>query len=112
MFITVSSDRKLDPTDAEFVDVIHTDVLGRGMLRAMGHVDFYPNIGPHQPGCQEANMEGESFKLFKCLNKKFEFDFVKMFSKHLSKNLKQPLNNFSIAREKGFFKIIGQQNNF
>ncbi|KNC28693.1 hypothetical protein FF38_09439 [Lucilia cuprina] len=57
MFITVGSDRKLDPTDAEFVDVIHTDVLGRGMLRTMGHVDFYPNIGPYQPGCQEENME-------------------------------------------------------
>ncbi|XP_073822450.1 pancreatic triacylglycerol lipase-like [Musca autumnalis] len=57
MFITVGSDRKLDATDAEFVDVIHTDVLGRGMLRTVGHVDFYPNIGPYQPGCQTDNME-------------------------------------------------------
>ncbi|KAM7351880.1 pancreatic triacylglycerol lipase-like [Cochliomyia hominivorax] len=58
MFITVGSDRKLDPTDADFVDVIHTDVLGRGMLRSMGHVDFYPNIGLYQPGCQE--VDGDS----------------------------------------------------
>ncbi|XP_037958801.1 pancreatic triacylglycerol lipase [Teleopsis dalmanni] len=58
MFITVGSDRKLDPTDADFVDVIHTDVLGRGMLRSMGHADFYPNIGLYQPGCQEDNNPG------------------------------------------------------
>lgn len=59
MFITVGSDRKLDPTDAQFVDIIHTDVLGRGMLRSMGHVDFYPNIGPTQPGCQLENGDGK-----------------------------------------------------
>uniref|UniRef100_A0A1I8PI98 Lipase domain-containing protein n=2 Tax=Stomoxys calcitrans TaxID=35570 RepID=A0A1I8PI98_STOCA len=57
MFITVGSERKLDATDAEFVDVIHTDVLGRGMLRSMGHVDFYPNMGPYQPGCRTDNMD-------------------------------------------------------
>lgn len=58
MFITAGSNKKLDPEDAEFVDVIHTDVLGRGMLRSMGHVDFYPNIGPYQPGCQEELKDG------------------------------------------------------
>ncbi|BFF94794.1 pancreatic triacylglycerol lipase [Drosophila madeirensis] len=55
LFILGSDARRLDAGDAEFVDVIHTDVLGRGMLRAMGHVDFYPNFGPQQPGCMEEN---------------------------------------------------------
>ncbi|KAH8376988.1 hypothetical protein KR093_002551 [Drosophila rubida] len=53
LFILGSDQRRLDAGDAEFVDVIHTDTLGRGMLRSMGHVDFYPNFGALQPGCLE-----------------------------------------------------------
>jgi hypothetical protein len=63
----------LDPTDALFVDVIHTDgahnlLLGLGKnhfhfniehsrspspgtLQRMGHIDFYPNGGYDQPNC-------------------------------------------------------------
>ncbi|CAM4982006.1 unnamed protein product [Rotaria socialis] len=47
---------RLDPTDALFIDVIHTDgahnlLLGLGTLQRMGHADFYPNGGMDQPGC-------------------------------------------------------------
>lgn len=44
-------------TDAEFVDVIHTDgqpffpSLGFGMKESCGHVDIFPNGGKFQPGC-------------------------------------------------------------
>ncbi|KAK7861911.1 hypothetical protein R5R35_010809 [Gryllus longicercus] len=47
---------RLDPSDANFVDVIHTDgksifLLGYGMSQPCGHLDFYPNNGKEQPGC-------------------------------------------------------------
>ncbi|KAL7736975.1 hypothetical protein ACLKA6_008834 [Drosophila palustris] len=47
-----SSNRRLGPSDARFVDVIHTDGGILGNPTAMGHADFYPNGGrPLQPGC-------------------------------------------------------------
>ncbi|XP_060072744.1 pancreatic lipase-related protein 2-like [Ylistrum balloti] len=54
-----SADRRLDQTDATLVDIIHTDgskfklLSGYGLLSPIGHMDFYPNRGQHQPGCDE-----------------------------------------------------------
>ncbi|KAF8786114.1 inactive pancreatic lipase-related protein 1-like [Argiope bruennichi] len=53
---------RLDPTDAIFVDVIHTnaaDIIfsGLGTTDAVGHMDFYPNGGSKQPGCDNAKGE-------------------------------------------------------
>ena len=41
-------DLRLDTTDAQFVDIIHTE--GRFTV-PIGHVDFFPNGGLVQPGC-------------------------------------------------------------
>ncbi|KAI8494199.1 hypothetical protein Bbelb_279590 [Branchiostoma belcheri] len=47
---------RIDPTDAAFVDIIHTDgssilTLGLGLDQPVGDVDFYPEGGARQPGC-------------------------------------------------------------
>lgn len=46
----------VDKSDAEFVDVMHTNggelLQSRfGMIRPCGHIDFYVNGGVFQPGC-------------------------------------------------------------
>jgi len=45
----------LSNTSADCVDVIHTTsysgTFGFGILKPLGHVDFYPNCGQVQPGC-------------------------------------------------------------
>ncbi|CAB4012501.1 pancreatic lipase-related 2-like, partial [Paramuricea clavata] len=56
---------RLDRGDAKLVDVIHTDIritsLGIvgsfGISRSIGHVDFYPNGGYHQPGCRDFTID-------------------------------------------------------
>lgn len=40
---------RLAATDAEFVDVIHTNAGMYGMTSPVGHVDFFPNGGEQQP---------------------------------------------------------------
>ncbi|XP_077990895.1 pancreatic triacylglycerol lipase-like [Glandiceps talaboti] len=54
---------RLDPRDAQQVDVIHSDAeslipsRGLGIWQECGHIDFYPNGGIDQPGCDRLGNE-------------------------------------------------------
>lgn len=50
-FTNVDSDLRLTKTDAQFVDVIHTNGGVYGLFEPLGHVDFYPNGGKKQHLC-------------------------------------------------------------
>lgn len=47
LFVTADADNKLDSSDAEFVDVFHTNALVQGKIEQCGHVDFYMNGGKY-----------------------------------------------------------------
>ena len=56
LFNGASEPERLDKTDADFVDVIHTNAgnlfTGHfGFLDPLGHADFYINGGKEQFGC-------------------------------------------------------------
>ena len=52
LYMLRTSSSRLSPTDARFVDVIHTDGGFLGFPWPLGHADFFPNGGVAlQPGC-------------------------------------------------------------
>ncbi|XP_075152328.1 pancreatic triacylglycerol lipase-like [Haematobia irritans] len=55
LFVTSSKQDKLDSSDAEYVDVLHTNALVQGKIERCGHADFYLNGGIIQPGCNVDN---------------------------------------------------------
>ena len=90
-------DGRLDKTDAEFVDVLHTNsgMLWEGALtikNPIGHVDFYPAGGSHQPGCSEVCLGGL------CGNLDFD-DILRGGCSHLRAN--HYLRESILARGKG-----------
>lgn len=51
LFGNVDVGRRLHQTDAEWVQVLHTNGEGLGIGTAIGDIDFYANGGKSQPGC-------------------------------------------------------------
>ena len=73
---------RLDKTDAHYVDVIHSNgesliVGGLGVWEPIGHVDFYPNGGRAQSGCQHL-LIGGLYDFIYCKN-------IKLFQKSTEK---------------------------
>jgi hypothetical protein len=79
MFACAHPDARLDETDAEFVEVIHTNgdtfnMGGAGTLQRLGTVDFYPNGGWIQPGCNR----GVPQAVFDILHPSFVFSVLSL----------------------------------
>jgi len=51
LFSHEGPDDRVDPTDADFVEVYHTSTTVLGIAFPAGDVDFYINGGKTQPGC-------------------------------------------------------------
>ncbi|KAG7300645.1 hypothetical protein JYU34_014952 [Plutella xylostella] len=49
-FRSLPPNMRLDASDGQRVDVLHTNIDGFGMAEPIGHVDFYANGGEFQPG--------------------------------------------------------------
>uniref|UniRef100_A0A8C6M8X9 Lipase I n=1 Tax=Nothobranchius furzeri TaxID=105023 RepID=A0A8C6M8X9_NOTFU len=74
MFTSATPEDRLDPSDAMFVDVLHTDMNSFGLRGAHGHVDFYANGGADQPGCPKTIFAGKSY--FVCDHQRSVFLFL------------------------------------
>uniref|UniRef100_A0A672R260 Lipase member H-like n=1 Tax=Sinocyclocheilus grahami TaxID=75366 RepID=A0A672R260_SINGR len=59
---------RLDPSDAQFVEALHTDMDALGYRDVLGHIDYYANGGADQPGCPRTIFSVLIF--FKCTNPK------------------------------------------
>ncbi|KAF7696615.1 lipase member H isoform X4 [Silurus meridionalis] len=69
-----SPDERLDPTDAQFVDALHTDMDAFGYRDSLGHIDYYANGGSDQPGCPKTILSGS--KYFKCDHQRSVFLYL------------------------------------
>ncbi|XP_007430781.2 lipase member I isoform X1 [Python bivittatus] len=74
LFTRNLANERLDHTDAQFVDVIHTDTDGFGFKEPLGNIDFYPNGGTDQPGCPKTIFGGSAF--FKCDHQRSVFLYM------------------------------------
>ncbi|XP_059183093.1 lipase member H [Centropristis striata] len=74
MFTSATPEERLDPSDAMFVDVLHTDMDSFGLRGAHGHIDFYANGGADQPGCPKTIFAGKSY--FVCDHQRSVFLFL------------------------------------
>ncbi|XP_078264945.1 lipase member H-like [Rhinoraja longicauda] len=61
LFTGKGVDDRLDPSDAQLVDVLHTDIDALGYREFLGHIDYYANGGADQPGCPATILGGKRY---------------------------------------------------
>ncbi|KAF7287335.1 hypothetical protein GWI33_001695 [Rhynchophorus ferrugineus] len=78
--------KKLDRSDAILVDAMHTDSSpfvtdGFGLWEPIGHVDFFPNGGQEQPGCNDVknSILVTQFENRGALNRDFACSHIRAF---------------------------------
>jgi pimeloyl-ACP methyl ester carboxylesterase len=54
-----SNNNRLDKSDAQFVQALHTNTLFFGTSQSVGHQDFFPNGGNGMPNCTNSFSVGE-----------------------------------------------------
>lgn len=52
LFVARPIDKRLNATDAEIVEVVHSNGGTFGFSKACGTIDFFANGGSSQPGCK------------------------------------------------------------
>jgi pimeloyl-ACP methyl ester carboxylesterase len=62
--LTNTDENRLDKTDAQFVQVLHTNAKFYGTSQAIGHQDFYPNGGDGMPNCTKSFLVGKYATFF------------------------------------------------
>lgn len=83
----------LSNSDAEFVDIVHTDMGVYGIIRITGTVDFFPNSGRRiQPGCPTKfalySEEGTQFFFYQIICHLFDQIFsIRTFHSFCSKKV-------------------------
>jgi len=130
-FETELTPSRLTANDAKFVDVIHTDGYSKpwtlqsmtaptnhyGTLIPMGTVDFYPNWGHSQPGCETFSFIGSHNRAFSLFTQtifrpgKFKTS-SKLKEKPTYMNIKKEVEHEEEEVEMGFYCQGGRGNYF
>ncbi|XP_060791279.1 lipase member H isoform X2 [Neoarius graeffei] len=79
LFRGKSPDERLDPSDAQLVDALHTDMDAFGYRDPLGHIDYYANGGSDQPGCPKTILSGSQY--FKCDHQRSVFLYLDSVNK-------------------------------
>ncbi|KAL3283115.1 hypothetical protein HHI36_006271 [Cryptolaemus montrouzieri] len=88
-------DKRLCKTDADVVEVLHTDVGGLGYEAPLGTIDFYANGGSNQSGCDSP----EASKEFACSHCR-SWAYVIEAIKHPNHFISENCNDWKTYQEK------------